>query len=892
MTRARLYVLIDSFEIDMRRILVRYVLDHVAEEDAMGRDVFNRASARRIADDAEAVSSIAEYLDLQDAYDALNRNRLILPADLGDELRANTHAVNEIVPIRNRVMHGRPLASGDAEKVVGACERFTSRYWPTTLETLQHLAKDATWQPVFEVKAKPSEKVLHNLPLADYDETGLIGRTADCVTILKHLRRKREPIITVIGEGGIGKTAVALEAAYSLLDDPDSPFECILWVSLKTEKLTTGGVVEIGDAVRDVAGAARRLGQAVIKDFAGGISDLSSLLEGVNALLIIDNLETISGSEIVALYEALPDSINYLFTSRVGVGQFERRVVLDPLSPKDAGILFRNLARSRSVTRLSRLSQPTVDEIVNRLRYSPLAIKWYVMSVESGREPHQLLTSQDELLDFCVRSVYQTLTVPAQTILAVLYAIDRDSTFDELAILTDLAIDGLRRAVHDLLASSLASLEPDNENQLVSRVRLTEVARHFLRRVSPPSAQLVESVLGRERQLRESEEHRKADEQARLLAPNVVRVQSTNEQPVAYLLRLALLESHKGQLHEASEYIERARELNAEYWEVDRVEAFILSTANRVEQATTLYRSALRKAEGEGAAVVSYFFAGHLARKVRDVPQAIEFARSAHVYFSSPETARLLGTLLIWNGNFRSGQEHLETALEDARGKARLITLTALVDSWKKWAEHLIVHDRQMVEAFQKANAGYSLGAREIRQGVYDVKLADAVMECFGSCISAITTGSVDELTYRRPLTEMLEFVSQQRLIFEKTRVWSYLPGHLGKLQRFERSPATIKRLCQNLLEKSNEKKLPASERIGEELVGRVQIWNGTYGFIQHIDYPNNVFFPGAAIDNMKIRDDRENLKGRQVRFKIESIAGEERTRATWVWVYPMTLEA
>lgn len=888
MTRARLYTLIDAFEVDMRRLLNSYVLDHEDEETAVGALVFSRASARRDGDDGGESASITEYLDLQDAYDALNRNRDSLPVDLAREVRANTPAVNSLAPIRNRVMHGRPLAGGDADLVINTCELFVTRYWTTVSETLRNLVEDPTWQPAFEVKAKPSEKVLHNLPLADYDETGLVGRSADMASILKHLRRKREPIITVIGEGGIGKTAVALEAAYSLLDDPDCPFECILWVSLKTEKLTTGGVVQISDAVRDVAGAARTLGQAVINDFEGGVEDLASLLEGVETLLILDNLETISGAEVVTLYEELPDSVSYLFTSRVGVGQFERRVVLDPLSSRDAAVLFRSLAQSRGVQRLARLKSETLSEITTRLRCSPLAIRWYVLSVESGSEPLNLLSQQDELLEFCVRTVHTTLSRQAQSILSVLYALDRDSTFDELAILTDVAIDGLRRAVHDLLSCSLASLEPDNENQLVSRVRLTEVARHFLRRVSPPSQEVVEEVLGRERQLRESEEIRQADERKRLLAPGVVRVQNANEQPVAYLLRLALLESHKGNLEKSLEYVQRARELNAEYWEVDRVEGFILSSVGRIEQATALYRSGLRKADGEGAAVISYFFAGHLARKVRNLPEALDHARSAHYYFNAPETAQQLGNFLVWSDNFATGQEYLELALEGAVGRARLIALTSLVDSWRRWAEHLNEHDRQMFEAFNMAYAGYTLGAREIRSGVVDVRLANAVLECCSSCISATCSGGLDELVFRGKIVEMLELISDQHLLFEKSRSWTHFPGHVGRLLRFEKASATVRRLCENIINPAARKSPGEVAKSSIEYSGVIKIWNTTYGFISHVDFPGNVFFPGVVIENDGGASARRNLAGRRVRFKV-NLDDPARPRATWVWIQPET---
>jgi tetratricopeptide (TPR) repeat protein len=880
MTRSRLYVLIDSFETDMRRLLLRYVLDHLEEELALGPN-FAKAAARRLSEGGgNDDTSIVEYLDLQESYDILNRHRLSLPADLGDELRTNTQKIYELVGIRNRVMHGRPLVAGDAEKAISVCGAFTTRYWTMTCEALRRLQRDPAWEPVFEVKTK--ERILHNLPLPEYDETGLIGRSADCNQIRNHLHRRREPMITVVGEGGIGKTAVALETAYGLLDDADCPFECILWVSLKTERLTTDGVMSISDAIKDVAGAARRLGEAVITDFSGGVEDLARLLEGVSTLLIIDNLETITGAEIITLYDQLPDSVSYLFTSRVGVGQFERRIVLNPLADRDACILFRNFAKARNVSRLLRISDQTIRETVSRLRNSPLAIRWYILSVEAGREPHSLLASQDELLDFCVRSVYNRLGVQAQTVLSVLYSLDRDSTFDELAVLTDGSIDDLRRAVHDLLASSLTILEPDNENQLVSRVRLTEVARQFLLRVNSPSAHIVEAILSKERELRESEEFRRADEQARSLSPNVVRIQSTHEQPVAYLLRLALLASKKEDISNATKCINRARALNAEYWEVDRVEAFILSSVGRVEQATALYRSALRKiSDAEGIAVVSYFFAGHLARKALDLRQGLEYATKAHSYFRSFETAQLLGTILAWSGKFAEGQEYLEHALDEARGRARLITLTSLVDSWKRWSDYLIEHEHSMLDAFYKASAGYTLGSKEIRSGIYDKKLADGVLECCASAISAVTTGSVEEAIFGRSLVDVLEFIRDQRSTFEKCKSWIYFPGHLRRLSRFSRCTPSIRILCEKISAQSGVTAM-IQQRTKEILVGRFRNWQDTYGFIEHPSYPENVFCPASAIENLNVRGEEVDLSGRSVSFTISPSDDGRRERANW----------
>jgi hypothetical protein len=559
MTRARLYCLIDAFETDMRQVLTDYILDHMAEEDALGAS-YERASQRRATDQlADEASKIATYLDLQEAYDILNRNRDSLPTDLARELKENTVEINALSPIRNRVMHGRPLHPGDPERALHVCQSFITRYWKSVAEMLRRLTEDATWQPLIKAQDRNADRILHNLPLAEYDDTGLIGRAEASSDILKHVLRRRESIITIIGEGGIGKTALAVDVAYRLLDNLDSPYECILWVSLKTERLTAVGVVDIADAVRDLTGAANKLGRTFDADFSGGVAALSDALEGIPTLLIIDNLETVTGNEVSELYDTLPDSVSFLLTSRVGIGQLERRFVLEPLSGKDAAILFRNFAKARGVQRLATLTSKTVTEIVKRLRNSPLAIRWYILAVEAGQQPSPTLSNQSALLDFCVRSVYERMSSESQIVLTMLYALDRVASFDELAVLADMPVDRLRGSVQELLTGSMVLLEIGGEDSLASKVTLTESARHFLRTVKPPRADLVEETLGREREFRRSEERRRADEKSRRLAPNVVRIRNNNDIPAAHLLRTALTASRRESFAKSLEYIERAR---------------------------------------------------------------------------------------------------------------------------------------------------------------------------------------------------------------------------------------------------------------------------------------------------------------------------------------------
>ncbi|WP_433221413.1 NB-ARC domain-containing protein [Microtetraspora malaysiensis] len=882
MTRSRLYILLDAFESDMRAILTRYVLDHQDDEIALGAS-FASANLRRESDAiAEVTQPLVFYLDMREAYDILNRHREVLPTDVGRELKSNTPSMDLLVPIRNRIMHGRPLHSEDAETAVSICQRFTTRYWSSLQKTIARLISDPLWEPAFERHEAYSSKILHNLPLPEYDETGLIGRSEECQAIAKHLIRRREPMVTITGEGGIGKTAIALEVAYSLADNPDSPYECILWSSLKTERLTANGIEEITNAVRDMTGAARIIGSAIDSDFQGGTRALSEALEGIETLLVVDNLETVHASEVIELYEALPDTVTFLFTSRLGIGQFERRMPLGPLSDRDAISLFRGFVRARAIDRLAALSQDTVREIVSRLRNSPLAIRWYVLAVEAGQQPLPALTAQDDLIDFCVTSVYDAMSANARSVLSILFAVERSVTFDELAILAEIEIDDLRKSVQEITNGSLVRLERDGESPLVSRISLTEAAFSYLRRRKPPKRSVVDSVLAREQEFRKEAELRRIDEQERSLSPRVVRTRSKTDEPAAHILRRSLLFSKNGDLEKALIQIERARSLNPDYWEIDRVEGFILSSVGQVDQATTAYLSAFRKADDTGKAVVSYYLAGHLARKAHEPDRAILYAKTAHQHFDTPDTAQALGNYLIWIREFADGQSYLESALERAEGRSRLIALTSLVDSWRRWSEYLLDHERRVDDAAQKAMAGFRIGYLEICAGVHDSRLFGAVIENVKSYTRCISVTGFDASHLERQTLYMLRELKARPNLFQMSRATEYLPGCLRRLLRA--SNPLIRREADELI-RYYQSTVPDDGTTNDNdglQAGQVISWKGTYGFVANVQFPKGIFFPAAAVVNLIKRGEDVDLTGRSVHFK----AGREldgRPRSDWV---------
>ena len=104
-------------------------------------------------------------------------------------------------------------------------------------------------------------RVNNNLPVAEFEDTGFIGR-ANERRRLKNLLLSDHRVITVVGVGGIGKTALAMRVCHDLVDDASPRFENVVWVTLKTQFLTTYGIEDIKDAVNTQGKLLDHIGEA------------------------------------------------------------------------------------------------------------------------------------------------------------------------------------------------------------------------------------------------------------------------------------------------------------------------------------------------------------------------------------------------------------------------------------------------------------------------------------------------------------------------------------------------------------------------------------------------------------------------------------------------------
>lgn len=216
----------------------------------------------------------------------------------------------------------------------------------------------------------------HNIP-AHLSE--LIGRDQDVVALQDCLLQPESALLTLTGAGGCGKTRLALQVAFELVET----FADGVWL---VDLAPLGDPSLVVEAAAAVLGVRERSGEPIL-------DSLITRLEPRHLLLVLDNCEHLidaSASLVAALLTACP-MVRVLATSREPLrvqGEItwrvaslafpdpRRRPALDEVVPSPAAQLF--TARAHAVQRAFELTAENaqvVAEVCARLDGLPLAIE-------------------------------------------------------------------------------------------------------------------------------------------------------------------------------------------------------------------------------------------------------------------------------------------------------------------------------------------------------------------------------------------------------------------------------------------------------------------------------------------------------------------------------------
>lgn len=335
---------------------------------------------------------------------------------------------------------------------------------------------------------KPEPKSInHNLPAPDH--TRFIERQ-ELTRLLEVLGDEHVYRISIEGIGGVGKTTLALEAAYRCLQAsrehqiyPLVPtFDAIIFTSAKKQYLGTCRIlprIQREGTLRDIFRViARTLDcfAALPVDFDEQLTFIRDRLTRQRSLLIVDNLDTIEEQEYVLsfLLDNLPQQVKVVTTTRVQT-VLDATIKLESLPHQESLELICHQAQQTRV----QLDAEEVEKLYQTTCGIPVAIVYAIGQLAYGHSLNSVLRrltmAIDDIAPYCFESSMKLLRgQPAHKLLMALALFPKSAKKE---ILTAVALAQQDSMVTDNALAKLQqlSLVKESEDGRYSMLPLTRV---------------------------------------------------------------------------------------------------------------------------------------------------------------------------------------------------------------------------------------------------------------------------------------------------------------------------------------------------------------------------------------------------------------------------------
>jgi len=623
-TRVEMFSICSSIEYDLKN----YILESSSNVH-FTKDMLAKANQRKA--DINDYESVLNQLDLGDYVEII--------CSAPHEYRINNDKAKQlalffdkIIPVRNRVMHTKPLELGDRATLIEVMQTIDEKVgwikWNELKNTRKILESDPSKllsQKYIGIK-EYNPHVFHNLPLPEFDDTGFVGRKRDVQEITELILNKKNQVISVVGNGGMGKTSTVVKVLYDLLENPENTFEAIIWITLKTKTLSNGEFVEIKDSITSISDALER-GQCemLMGDEQSAMESVLEFMRVFKVLLVLDNMETVNTGEVNDFLRKVPECSKVLITSRLGIGEFEIRQRIDGLSKKDAITYYRELSKYYSLD-LYKNTDDEIYKVVNDNLYNnPLSIKWYISGIYSGNDAKKMLAHKEDLIEFCISNIFDKLSETSRKILQLFLLENNKLTYglidyyigeDELC---------LRTAVNELLSTYM--IQASSGDYIMN-----EMSREYISLKYPPDNDYVKDVFAKRKKLNGMLQQVKVYAEQAPYNPNTVAYnsKSIDEQLATYHLKEALSYGKEKNWNSCTAEIAKAESIEPDFFEVYKVKAFLEAEKGELYGAISNYKTAFSKCRTDRErARVCYLFSVFYTIKMQDLDSALEYIEKA-----------------------------------------------------------------------------------------------------------------------------------------------------------------------------------------------------------------------------------------------------------------------
>jgi len=431
----------------------------------------------------------------------------------------------------------------------------------------------------------------------EYDDFLSRGELGEIVE--KSLRDPRVSVTSLIGVGGIGKTALATWATLRAYDSLEFPF--IVSTTAKDRELTSVGIMglqaglssyeDLLDQIVDVLG----FPELRTEEIGERERSVRLLLETTRGMLYVDNLETVDDKRLIAFLDDLPLGVKALVTSRrSSVRTAARPIDVPPLRDRELVQYLRLLARERTYKYLSTLSDTEAMAVGRAWDGIPLAIRWGLSRTASVKEALSQADLQmldrlhgEQLLEFSFRRVFDRLAIGERAVLETLSVLERPIPTEAVIAGAGLPGHQVLDAVEDLLADAMVYRVFDELRNDYCFTTLP-ITRAFTRRDLARRPNVARAAQRRLSAWFEATDVADSDE--RLVVRELRQGRGTDD---TALTDLAMAAERRGDLDTAERLYKQALRRNPRSWKAARTAAeFYRHKRNDGLEALALYRTA------------------------------------------------------------------------------------------------------------------------------------------------------------------------------------------------------------------------------------------------------------------------------------------------------------